>query len=167
MDTYPEQPQIGSKSADLHMPGPSARERGPSGLATARPIFNELPRHALEPQHMAHNLNYPVGRSAYHDGRSAYNHGRSGPMSGQSAHDLFEEDCYLNPRPSQQHFPSHYAMQQPINAKSRAQESFSAPPRRPERNDQSYEPYRVNGNAPPSLNQWGGEDNKLISNQPH
>jgi hypothetical protein len=48
MDTYPEQPQIGSKSADLHMPGPSARERGPSarergpsGLATVGPIFNE------------------------------------------------------------------------------------------------------------------------------
>jgi hypothetical protein len=27
MDTYPEQPQIGSKSADLHMSGPSDRER--------------------------------------------------------------------------------------------------------------------------------------------
>jgi hypothetical protein len=53
MDTYPEQPQIDSTSADLHMPGPSARERGPSGLATAGPIFNELPRHAPEPQHMA------------------------------------------------------------------------------------------------------------------
>jgi hypothetical protein len=72
MDTYPEQPQIGSKSADLHMPGPSARERGPFGPATAGPIFNELPRHAPEPQHMAHNLNYLVGRSAYNDGRSAY-----------------------------------------------------------------------------------------------
>jgi hypothetical protein len=40
MDTYPEQPQIGSKSTDLHMPGPSAREHGPSGPATAGPIFN-------------------------------------------------------------------------------------------------------------------------------
>jgi hypothetical protein len=108
MDTYPEQPQIGSKSVDLHMPGPSARECGPSGLAT------------VGPQHMAHNLNYPVGWSAYNNGRSAYNHGRSGPMSGQSAHDLFEEDCYLNPHPSQQHFPTHYAMHQPINSKSRA-----------------------------------------------
>jgi hypothetical protein len=39
-------------------------------------------------------------------------------------------------------------MHQPINSKSRAQESFLAPPRRPERNDQSYEPYRANGNAP-------------------
>jgi hypothetical protein len=113
MDTYPEQPQIGSKSADLHMPGPSEP-------ATVGPIFNELPRHAPEPQHMAQNLNYLIGWSAYNDGRSAYNHGRSGPMSGQSAHDFFEEDCYLNPPLSQQHFPSHYAMHQPINTKSRA-----------------------------------------------
>jgi hypothetical protein len=82
MDTYLGQPQIGSKSANLHMPGPSARERGPSGPVTAGPIFNELPRHAPEPQHMTHNLNYPVGRATYNDGRSAYNHGRSGPMSG-------------------------------------------------------------------------------------
>jgi hypothetical protein len=34
MDTYPEQPQIDSKTADLHMSEPSARERGPSGPAT-------------------------------------------------------------------------------------------------------------------------------------
>jgi hypothetical protein len=155
MDTYPEKPQIGSKSADLHMLGPSAREHGPSGPATVGPIFTELPRHAPEPQQMAQNLNYPVGRSAYDDGRSAYNHGRSGPMSGQSVHDFFEEDCYLNPHPSQQHFPSHYTMHQPINTKSRAQKSFLAPPRRPERNDQPYEPYRANGNAPHSSNQWG------------
>jgi hypothetical protein len=92
MDTYPEQPQIGSKLADLHMPGPSARERGPFGPTTVGPIFNELPRHAPEPQHTTHNLNYPVGPSAYNNRRSAYNHGRSGPMSRQSAHDLFEEE---------------------------------------------------------------------------
>jgi hypothetical protein len=118
MDTYPEQPQIGSKSADLHMPGPSTRERGPSGLATIGPIFNKLPTHVPEPHCIAQNLNYPVGPSAYSDGWPAYNHGRSGYMSGQSAHDLFEEDCYLNPHPSQQHFPSHYAMHRPINTKS-------------------------------------------------
>jgi hypothetical protein len=53
MDAYPEQPQIGSKSADLHMPGPSARERGPSGPATAGPIFNELPTHVPEPHRIA------------------------------------------------------------------------------------------------------------------
>jgi hypothetical protein len=155
MDTYPEQPQIGSKTANLHMPGPSARERGPSGLATAGPIFNEVPRHAPEPPHMTQNPNYPVGRSAYNDGRSAYNHERPGYVSGQFTHESFEEDYYLNPRPSQQHFPSHYAMHQPINLGSRAQESFPAPPRRPERNDQTYEPYRANGNAPRSSNQWG------------
>jgi hypothetical protein len=116
MDTYPEQPQIGSKSADLHISGPSPRERGPSGPATTGPIFNELPRHAPEPPHMAQNLNYPVGPSTYNDGRSAYNHGwstynhgRSGYISGQSAHESFEEDCYLNPHPSQQHF--HHTMQ--------------------------------------------------------
>jgi hypothetical protein len=45
MDTYPKQPQIGSKSSDLHMPGPSTREHGPSGPATDGPIFNELPTH--------------------------------------------------------------------------------------------------------------------------
>jgi hypothetical protein len=166
MDTYPEQPQIDSRSADLHMPRPSARERGPSGPATVGPIFNELPTHVPEPHHIAQNLNYPVGPSAYSDGWSAYNHGRSGYMSGQSTHEFFKEDCYLNPRPSQQHFPSHYAMHQPINTKSRAQESFLAQPRRLERNNQSYESYRVNGNAPHSSNQWG-EDNTLISSQPH
>jgi hypothetical protein len=115
---------------------------------------------------MAHNLNYPVRPSAYNSGRSAYNHGRSGLMSGQSAHDHFEEDCYLNPHPSQQHFPTHYAMHQPINSKSRAQESFLVPPRRPERNDQSYEPYRAN--AMHRISQThGGKDNILISSQPH
>jgi hypothetical protein len=82
MDTYPEQPQIGSKSVDLHMSGPSDRERGPSGTATAGPIFNELPRHVPEPPHTSQNPNYPVGRSAYNDRRSAYNHGRSGYISG-------------------------------------------------------------------------------------
>jgi hypothetical protein len=46
------------------MTGPSARERGPSGPATAGPIFNELLRHAPEPQHTTQNLNYPVGPSA-------------------------------------------------------------------------------------------------------
>jgi hypothetical protein len=145
------------------MPGPSVRERGLSGPATVRPIFNELPRHAPEPPQ---NLNYPVGRSAYNDGWSAYNRGRSGYMSGQSAHESFDEDCYLNPHPSQQHFPSHYAVHQPINSQSRAQENFSVLPRRPERNDQTYEPYMANGNAPRSSNQWG-KDNMLIFSRPH
>jgi hypothetical protein len=166
MDTYPEQPQIGSKPVDLHMPGPSVRERGSSGTATFGPIFNELPTHVPEPHRFAQNSNYPVGPSAYHDGQSAHNHGRSGPMSGQSAHDLFEEDCYLNPHPSQQHFPPHYAMHQPISSKSRAQESFPAPPRRPERNDQTYEPYRANDNAPRNSNQWGERQHANVQPTP-
>jgi hypothetical protein len=166
MDTYPEQPQIGSKTVDLHMSGPSARDRGPSGPATAGPIFNEVPRHAPEPPHMTQNPNYLVGRSAYDDGRSAYTHGRSGYVFGQSALESFEEGYYLNPCLSQQHFPSHYAMHQPINSGSRAQKSFPAPPRRPERNDQTYEPYRqMETHHVAQTN--GGKDNILTYNQPH
>jgi hypothetical protein len=173
IDTYPGQPQppmhIGDKFADLHMFGPSARERGPPGPAAVGPIFNELPRHAPEPPRTAQILNYPVGPFAYSDERSAYDHGRSGSTVGQSAHavgrfvyptgwsdiGLFEEDCYLNPNPSQQHFPSHYTMHQPINTSSQAHggEYFPAPPRRPERNGQSYEPYRANSNALQNPNQ--------------
>jgi hypothetical protein len=159
MDTYPEQPQIDSKTVDLHMPGPSARKRGPSGPATFGPIFNELPTHVLEPHRFAQNSNYPVRSSAYHDGRSE-------PMSEQSAHDLFEEDRYLNPHSSQQHFLTHYAMHQPINSKSRAQESFPTPPRRSERNDQSYEAYRANGNAPHSSIPWGERQHANIQPTP-
>jgi hypothetical protein len=177
IDTYPEQPQphmhISDKLADLHMSGLSAPERRPSGPATTGPIFNELPRYVSEPPHATQALNYPVGRSAYSDGRSTYNHGRSGPgrsayPTGRSDTGLFEEDCYLNPRSSQQHFPSHYTMHQPINTTSQAHggEYFPAPSRRPERNGQSYEPYRANSNAPQNPNQLG-EDNKLISKQPH
>jgi hypothetical protein len=57
-------------------------------------------------------------------------------------------------------------MHQHINKKSRAQESFPAPPRRPERNDQSHEPYRVNGNAPHSSNQWGERQHANIQPTP-
>jgi hypothetical protein len=141
IDTCPRQPQppthIGNKLADLHMTGPS--EPAPTG-----PVFNELPRHAPEPQRTAQNQNYPVGPSAYSDGRSVYNHGRSGHIPGQSAHitelfvyssgwssaEFFEEDCYLNPQPSQQHLPSHYTMHQHINTESQAHgsEYFPAPP---------------------------------------
>jgi hypothetical protein len=117
---------ISDKFADLRMSGPIARERGPSGPATSGPIFNELPRYASEPPLATRVLNYPFGRSAYSDRRSAYDHGQSGHVAGLSAHaagqsayptgrsntGLFEEDCYLNPHPSQQHFPSHYIMHQ-------------------------------------------------------
>jgi hypothetical protein len=153
------------------MTGPSAHERGPFGLAPAGPVFNELQRHAPEPQRTAQNQNYPVGWSAYSNRRSAYNHGRSVHIPGQSAHitgrsaypsgrssvEFFEEDCYLNPHMSQQHLPSHYTMHHPINTESQAHgsEYFSAPPRRPGRNGQSYEPYRANNNVPHNSNQWG------------
>jgi hypothetical protein len=90
---------------------------------------------------------------------------QSGYVSGQSARESFEED-YMNPRSSQQHFPSHYAMHQPINSGSKAQESFPAPPRRPERNDQTYEPYRANGNAPRNSNQWGERQHANIQPTP-
>jgi hypothetical protein len=156
MDTYPEQPQpptqIGSKLADMHMSGPSARKRGSSGPATVGPIFNELSRYASEPPHVTQALNHPDRSSAYNHGRSAYPTGRSGTR-------LIEEDCYLNPRLSQQHFPSHYTMHQPINTESQAHggEYFLAPLKRPERNGQSFEPYRANSNAPHNSNQWWGK----------
>jgi hypothetical protein len=56
MDMYLGQRQppthIGDKFADLHMSGPSARGRGPSGLAAADPTFrSELPRPAPKPPH--------------------------------------------------------------------------------------------------------------------
>jgi hypothetical protein len=58
MDTYPEQPQIGSKLADLHMSKPSTRERGPFGTTTVSPIFNELPRYASKPPHVTQTLKH-------------------------------------------------------------------------------------------------------------
>jgi hypothetical protein len=160
------------------MSGPSARERGPSGLMAVGPIFNELLGYGPEPPRAAQTLDYPVRPSAYNDRRSAYDHRRSGHMAGQSAHaagrsafstgrsafstgrsgiGMFEEDCYLHPQPSQQNFPSQYTMHQPINTVSQTcgGEYFPAPPKRPERNGQSYEPYRVNSNAPRNPNQWG------------
>ena len=154
MVTYPEQPQppthIGSKLADLHMSRPSAREPGPSRPATVGPIFNDLPRYASEPAHVTQALNLLDRPSTYDHGRSAYPARRSAYTTGRSGAGLFEEDCYLNSRLSQQHFPSHYTMHQPINRESQAHASeyFPAPPRRTERNGQSYEPYRENSNAP-------------------
>jgi hypothetical protein len=131
MDTYPEQPQppthIDNKLADLHISGPSACEHGPSLPATAGSNFNELPRYASEPPHVTQALNHPDRQSAYDHGRSAYPTGRSAYPTGRSAYPtglsgtrLFEEDCYLNPRLSQQHFPSHYTMHHPINTESQS-----------------------------------------------
>jgi hypothetical protein len=157
------------------MSGPSAHERGPSGPAAAGLIFNELPRHAPEPPHTAQTLNYIVGRSTYSDGQSVYNNGWSDHMPGQSAHavgrsvyptgrscaELFKEDFYLNPHPSQQNFPSYPMAPQHHNTTSQAHggEHFLAPPRRPKRGGQSYEPYRANSNAPQNPNRWGEDNN--------
>jgi hypothetical protein len=136
------------------MSGPSARERGLSGPATAGPIFNELPRYASDPPHVTQALPHPDRPPAYDHRRSAYPTRRSAYPTGRSGTGLFEEDCYLNPRSSQQHFPSHYTMHQPINTESQAHggEYFPVPLRRPERNGQSYEPYRANSNAPQNSN---------------
>jgi hypothetical protein len=159
MDTYPEHPQppthIDNRLADLHMSGPSARERGPSGPATAGPIFNELPRYASEPPHVTQALNHLDRPSSYDHGRSAYPIERSTYPTEWSGTGMFEEDCYLNPHPSQQHFPSQYTMHQPINtvSQTRGGEYFLAPPKRLEKNGQSCEPYRVNSNAPQNSNQ--------------
>jgi hypothetical protein len=154
MDTYPEQPQIGNKLADLHMSGPSARECGPSRPVMASPIFNELPRYASESPHVTQTLNHS-------DRPSAYDHGWSAYLTGLSDIGKLEEDCYLKPHPSQKHFPSHYTMHQPINTEYQAHGSkyFPAPPRRLERNGQSYEPYRANSNAPHNSNKWGKTTN--------
>jgi hypothetical protein len=111
IDTYPEQPQppthIGDKLADLCMSEPSAHERGPFGPAAAGPIFNELPRHVLEPPrstnpklpswtvriqrravHIQQRTFWPYGRTVrahswttHRAGRSVYLTGRSGTHS--------------------------------------------------------------------------------------
>jgi hypothetical protein len=168
MDTYPEHPQppthIDNRLADLHMSGPFALERGPSGPATAGPIFNELLRYASEPPHVTQALNHLDGPYAYDHGRSAYPIERSTYPIEWSDTGMFEEDCYLNPHPSQQHFLSQYTMHQPINivSQTRGGEYFPAPPKRPEKNGQSYEPYRVNSNAPQNSNQWGGRQHANI-----
>jgi hypothetical protein len=154
MDKYPEQPQIGSKLADLHMSKPFAHERGPSGPATIGPIFNELPRYASKLSHVTQALNHPDRLSAYDHGWSAYPTGRSTYLTRWFCTGMFEEDCYLNPHPSHQHFPSQYTMHQPINTTSQTREGeyFLALSKRLERNGQSYEPYRVNSSAPQNSN---------------
>jgi hypothetical protein len=102
IDTYPGQPQppthIDDKLADLHMSGPSACERGPSGPAVAGPIFrNELPRPAPDPPRTMQTLDNPFKPSAYGTRQSEYNTGRSGHMAGQSAH-VARRSVYLTRR---------------------------------------------------------------------
>jgi hypothetical protein len=107
IDTYPEQTQprthITNKLANLHISGPSAHERGPSGSATAGPIFTELPKHAPEQPRIAQTLNYLGGPSAYSDRRSTYNNRRSGHMAGQSAHTV-ERSAYPTGRSDREFF---------------------------------------------------------------
>jgi hypothetical protein len=129
METYPEQPQIGSTLADLHMSGLSARERGPSGPAMAGPIFNELSRYVSELPHVTQTLNHPNRPPAYDHGQSAYPTGRSAYPTGRSGIGMLEEDRYLNPHLSQQHFPSHYTMHQPINMEFRPMGASTFRPR--------------------------------------
>jgi hypothetical protein len=109
------------------------------------------------PPHVTQALNHPDRPSTYDHGRSMYPTGRSGTR-------MFEEDCYLNPHPSQQHFPSQYTMHRPINkaSQTRGGEYFPAPPKRPERNGQFYEPHRVNSSALQNSNQWGGRQHANI-----
>jgi hypothetical protein len=73
IDTYPGQPQppthIGGKSVDLHMSGPSTRERGSSRPAVVGPVFrNELLRPAPELPRTVQTLNDPFGPSGYSAG---------------------------------------------------------------------------------------------------
>jgi hypothetical protein len=100
--TYSGKPQppthIGNKFADLRMSGPSAHEGGPSGPATASPIFrSELPRPAPEPLRTAQTLDNPFEPSTYGARQSEYNTGRSGHMAGQSAH-VAGRSAYLTGR---------------------------------------------------------------------
>jgi hypothetical protein len=99
---------MGDKFADLHMSGPSARERGPSRPTAADPIFrSKLPRPAPEPPHAVQTLDNPFGPSAYgarqpeyNVGRSAHGAGRSAYLTGRSGTEFFKEDGYPTPYPS-------------------------------------------------------------------
>jgi hypothetical protein len=169
---------IGDKFADLRMSGPSARERGPSGPATVDPIFrSELSRPAPKPPLVVQTLDNPFGPSVYDARQSEYNVGRFDHMAGQSAHEagrsayltgrsdteFFEEDGYPTLYPSQLDFPSHHTTRQHHNIiyQTRGSEYFP-PPRRPERNDQSYEPHRACINVSQNSNQWGGKQHTNI-----
>jgi hypothetical protein len=181
IDTCLGQPQpltqIDGKFADLRTTGPSSHERGLSGPTTTGPNFrNELPRPAPEPPYTVQTLNDPFGLSACSAGQSEYNIGWSDYIAARSAYltgrsgaeyvEPYEEDYY--PHPSQLNFPSHHAAPQHHNITSQTHggEYFSAPPRRPKRNEQSYETHRASINAPKTQTDRE-EDNILISKQLH
>jgi hypothetical protein len=107
---------IGDKFADLRMSGPSARDRGPSGPATADPIFrSELPRPAPKPPHVVQTIDNPFRPSAYDARQFEYNVGRSAYITGRSDTEFFEEDEYPTPYPSQLDSPSHHTTHQHHN----------------------------------------------------
>ena len=136
IDTYlgQQQPpmQIGGKPVDLHMAGPSERERGPSGPVAACSVFrSELLRSALEPPRTPQTQNDPFRPSGYSAGQSEYIIGRSGHMAEQSSHaagwsayltgrsDLeyvepYEKDYYPYLHPSQLNFSSHPTVPQHV-----------------------------------------------------
>jgi hypothetical protein len=97
-----------------------------------------------------------AGQSAHGAGRSAYLTGRSGTK-------FFKEDGYPTPYPSQLDSLSHHMTHQHHNIIYQTHESEYFPaPRRPERNDQSYEPHRACINALQNPNQWGGKQHTNI-----
>jgi hypothetical protein len=89
--------------------------------------------------------------------------GQSVYLTGRSGTEFFEEDGYPTPYSSQLDSPSHHTTHQHHNIiyQTRESEYFPAP-RRPERNDQSYEPHRACINASQNPNKWGGKQRTNI-----
>jgi hypothetical protein len=101
-------------------------------------------------------------------GQSAHGAGWSAYLTRRSDTEFFEEDGYPTPYPSQLDSPSHHTTHQRHNIIYQTRESeYFLVPRRPERNDQSYEPHRACINAPQNQNQWGGKQhNNIQTNSP-
>jgi hypothetical protein len=91
MDKYRGQPQapthIGGKPTDMRTVGPSARERGPSGLTTSGLVFRiKYPRSTPDPPRPTQTLNEQFGPSVHSVGQSKYITEQSGHAAGQSTH---------------------------------------------------------------------------------
>jgi hypothetical protein len=101
-------------------------------------------------------------------GQSAHTAGRSRYLTGRSGTEFFDEDYYPNPHLSQLNFPSHYTMHQhhSTTSQTHGDEYFMAPPRRPKRNGQSYEPHRASSNAPQNPSQWEGRKQNIQTTSP-
>jgi hypothetical protein len=155
------------KPVDLHTVGRSAHERGPSRLTVVEPVFRiELPRPVPELPRPVQTLNKQFGPSSHSTGQFEYIIGRSGHAVRQFAHAVGwsvyltersdaesaestepnDYDYYPTTHPSQLNLPSHPIAPQHCNITSETHggEYFSAPPRKPERDDQSYEQHRAN-----------------------